>query len=69
MFKIIYNTACFTTVPVTCVCCRADKVQAAHPGLQPVSRCHSYSIQCKHQYKCVSCSYKYVYTYIPMRYL
>ena len=39
---------------------RADKVREKHPGLEPVTRCHSYEIQYKHYYKCIECSFRYV---------
>lgn len=38
----------------------AAKARAVFPELPPISRCHSYQIQCKYTYRCTRCSYRLV---------
>ena len=38
---------------------RAKKVTIVHPGVNPVTRCHSFEIHYKHNYKCVTCDFRY----------
>ena len=37
--------------------CRADKANEVYPDLKPITRCHSYAIQYKYNYKCTTCDF------------
>lgn len=37
--------------------CRADKANGVYPDLKPITRCHSYAIQYKYNYKCTTCDF------------
>ena len=37
--------------------CRAERANEVYSDLKPITRCHSYAIQYKYNYKCTTCDF------------
>ena len=47
----------FNTIVFLFFFCRAERANEVYSDLKPITRCHSYAIQYKYNYKCTTCDF------------